>query len=221
MVVNGATGAVMQRLDVDEFGRVTSDTNPGFQPFGFAGGLYDADTGLVRFGARDYDAFAGRWTARDPVLFRGGSANLYEYVGNDPVNFIDPWGLMKLPADPSGLGPEWTEESHPAPNRRRFRHPSGDYIEFDKGDGKPEGRRGRDRSHDHWHVNGGKKHYYPGDEIHDFPSVCEEPNFTPSAPDDPVNESSTPGDGMPFPLMPLPFPVPMPMPAPVPIPIFI
>jgi RHS repeat-associated protein len=45
---------------------VTADSNPGFQPFGFAGGLYDPDTGLVRFGARDYDAAAGRWTANDP-----------------------------------------------------------------------------------------------------------------------------------------------------------
>ena len=34
-------------------GNITSDTNPGFQPFGFAGGLYDTDTGLTRFGARD------------------------------------------------------------------------------------------------------------------------------------------------------------------------
>ena len=33
--------AVVQRVDYDEFGRVTSDTNPAFQPFGFAGGLYD------------------------------------------------------------------------------------------------------------------------------------------------------------------------------------
>jgi RHS repeat-associated protein len=53
------------------------DSNPGFQPFGFAGGLYDRDTGLVRFGARDYDAETGRWTARDPILFAGGQGNLY------------------------------------------------------------------------------------------------------------------------------------------------
>ena len=50
LVMNAATGAVAQRLDCDAFGRVTLDTNPGFQPFGFAGGQYDADTGLVRFG---------------------------------------------------------------------------------------------------------------------------------------------------------------------------
>ena len=55
LVVNAATGEVVQRVDYDAFGRVLNDTDPGFQPFGFAGGLYDDDTGLVRFGARDYD----------------------------------------------------------------------------------------------------------------------------------------------------------------------
>ena len=64
-----------------------------FQPFGFAGGLYDADTGLVRFGARDYDAYSGRWTSKDPILFDGGQANLYLYVGGDPVNRVDWSGL--------------------------------------------------------------------------------------------------------------------------------
>ena len=45
LVVNAVTGAVAQQIDYDEFGRVTVDTSPGFQPFGFTGGLYDADTG--------------------------------------------------------------------------------------------------------------------------------------------------------------------------------
>jgi RHS repeat-associated protein len=61
-------------------------------PFGFAGGLYDADTALTRFGARDYDARFGRWTNKDPILFDGGQTNLYVYVGNDPVNYVDPTG---------------------------------------------------------------------------------------------------------------------------------
>src|SRR5207244_7001186 len=39
LVINTTTGAVAQRIDYDEFGRITSDSNPGFQPFGFAGGL--------------------------------------------------------------------------------------------------------------------------------------------------------------------------------------
>jgi len=68
------------------------DTNPGFQPFGFAGGLYDPQTGLVRFGVRDYDPETGRWTAKDPIGFDGGDTNLYGYVVNDPVNLFDPLG---------------------------------------------------------------------------------------------------------------------------------
>ncbi|MBI2568974.1 MAG: RHS repeat protein [Candidatus Schekmanbacteria bacterium] len=97
LVVDAATGAVAQRLDYDAWGRVVADTNPGFQPFGFAGGLYDPDTGLVRFGARDYDAVVGRWTARDSIGFGGGDTNLFAYVGNDPVNRIDPSGYSPTP----------------------------------------------------------------------------------------------------------------------------
>jgi RHS repeat-associated protein len=93
VVVNTASGAVVQRMDYDEFGRVLVDTNPGWQPFGFAGGLWDADTGLVRFGARDYDAETGRWTSKDPIRFAGGDTNLYGYVGGDGVNGVDPLGL--------------------------------------------------------------------------------------------------------------------------------
>jgi RHS repeat-associated protein len=79
-------------MDYDELGRVVLDTSPGLQPFGFAGGLYDADTGLVRFGARDYDAETGRWTAKDPLLFEGGDTNLYAYALGDPINRVDPTG---------------------------------------------------------------------------------------------------------------------------------
>ncbi len=94
LVVNATDGTIAQRIDYTAFGEVLQDTNPGFQPFGFAGGLYDVDTGLVRFGARDYDPSVGRWTSKDPILFGGGQTNLYVYVGNDPVNSIDPSGLF-------------------------------------------------------------------------------------------------------------------------------
>ena len=92
LVVNSQTGAIAQQLSYDEFGVVLQDSNPGFQPFGFAGGLFDTDTGLVRFGARDYDAHTGRWTSKDPIRFGGGDSNLYGHVLGDPVNLIDPTG---------------------------------------------------------------------------------------------------------------------------------
>lgn len=103
LVVNATDGAVAQRIDYDEFGIVLLDTNPGFQPFGFAGGLYDRHTGLVRFGARDYDPSIGRWTTKDEVRFAGGM-NLYAYCGNNPVNF-DPLGLywFRQPWQPPGV----------------------------------------------------------------------------------------------------------------------
>ena len=91
-VINIADGSVAQQLDYDEFGRVLKDTAPGFQPFGYAGGLYDPDTGLVRFGARDYSAETGQWTDRDPILFAGQQTSLYAYAFNDPVNQSDPLG---------------------------------------------------------------------------------------------------------------------------------
>ncbi len=94
LVIDTSSGAVVQRVDYDEWGQVLNDSNPGFQPFGFAGGLYDRDTGLVRFGRRDYDSQVGRWTNKDPIRFAGGTTNLYEYVGNDPVNYADPGGLL-------------------------------------------------------------------------------------------------------------------------------
>jgi len=98
LVVDAATGAIAQRMDYDAWGNVVADSNPGFQPFGFAGGLYDRDTRLVRFGARDYDPEVGRWTAKDPIRFDGGDANLYGYVVGNPVNAIDPWGLRAYSA---------------------------------------------------------------------------------------------------------------------------
>jgi RHS repeat-associated protein len=96
VVVHATTGAIVQRFDVQAFGEPMVDTNPGWQPFGFAGGLYDPDTGLVRFGARDYDPQAGRWTAKDPIGFRGGSTGLYRYAYGDPANWRDADGQVVL-----------------------------------------------------------------------------------------------------------------------------
>jgi RHS repeat-associated protein len=96
LVVNATTGAIAQRIDYDEWGNATYVSGaPDFQPFGFAGGLTDRDTGLERFGARDYDPRVGRWTSKDPIDFEGGY-NHYAYVLADPVNGIDVDGLEPL-----------------------------------------------------------------------------------------------------------------------------
>jgi RHS repeat-associated protein len=63
-------------------------------PFGFAGGLHDRETGLVKFGFRDYDPAIGRWVAKDPIFFAGGDVDLYGYVLGDPVGLVDPEGLQ-------------------------------------------------------------------------------------------------------------------------------
>jgi len=94
LVVDTATGTVAQWAKYDEWGVVTADSGAGFQPFGFAGGMTEITAGLVRFGARDYVASTGRWTAKDPLGFGGGQQNFWSYVDGDPVNFIDPTGLL-------------------------------------------------------------------------------------------------------------------------------
>jgi RHS repeat-associated protein len=98
-VVRESNGQVVQAITYDTWGKVLTDTNPGFQPFGFAGGIYDVTTGLVRFGARDYDPSIGRWLNKDPIRQAGGM-NLYAYVKSDPINFYDPTGLSRLVYDP-------------------------------------------------------------------------------------------------------------------------
>ncbi len=92
MVIKENTGSVRQQISYDSFGNIIDDTNPGYTPFGFAGGLYEPRTELLRFGARDYSPEIGRWTAEDPIGFWSGDINFYAYVKNDPVNTIDPSG---------------------------------------------------------------------------------------------------------------------------------
>uniref|UniRef100_UPI00344BD590 RHS repeat-associated core domain-containing protein n=1 Tax=Natronospira proteinivora TaxID=1807133 RepID=UPI00344BD590 len=92
-----SSGEVLREIQYDSYGNVIEDSNPEFSiPFGFAGGLTDEYTGLIRFGYRDYDPRTGRWTARDPIGFAGGDLNLYGYVLRDPINYFNPKGLSTV-----------------------------------------------------------------------------------------------------------------------------
>lgn len=96
MVVNPG-GGVEQEIVYDAWGNPTFDAR-GFgdaanvQPFGYIGGIWDAQTSFWHLGARDYDPSIGRWTTRDPIGFDGGT-NLYAYCMNDAINCWDPSGL--------------------------------------------------------------------------------------------------------------------------------
>jgi RHS repeat-associated protein len=106
LVIDGASGKLAEAVAYDAWGAVTSDSNPGFIPIGFAGGLHDQDTGLVKFGAREYDPRTGRWTGPDPIRYAGGDAILYRYVAGDPVNATDPTGLYQPSKRSDREGPQ-------------------------------------------------------------------------------------------------------------------
>ena len=113
-IVADSSGNVVKQINYDSFGNIISDSNPAFTiPFGFAGGLFDTNTGLIRFGVRDYDPDIGRWTAKDPILFTGGDTDLYGYCLSDPVKYVDSKGLWFIDIGVSGsatgsLGPGGT-----------------------------------------------------------------------------------------------------------------
>jgi RHS repeat-associated protein len=94
--LSDASGAKTDALETDALGTVVSTTGTplGARPFGFAAGWgyqSDSDTGLQRLGHRFYDPSTGRFLSRDPI--RDGY-NWYTYCANDPVNAVDPTGLI-------------------------------------------------------------------------------------------------------------------------------
>lgn len=109
-LVNPAGGVATPSGTYSPFGRLDSGIDDWM---GFAAGVADSRTGLVRFGARDYAPGFGRWSAPDPIRFRAGSANLFGYVGSDPISSVDPTGLLSWHANGVWVvagtsGPLWT-----------------------------------------------------------------------------------------------------------------
>lgn len=72
------------------------DTNPSVQSAGEAVGLYAADSGPVRFGARDYAPSVGRRTGKDPILFGGGDSNLYDFLNCQTLGGVTLTTLFRL-----------------------------------------------------------------------------------------------------------------------------
>jgi len=101
LIVDSTGNIIKKRIDYDSFGNIINDTNPAFTvPFGFAGGLHDRDTGLVRFGARDFDPTIGRWTAKDPIDFAVGTiledvATAGLGITDDPVSLLAAYASVR------------------------------------------------------------------------------------------------------------------------------
>jgi RHS repeat-associated protein len=84
--IDSASGAV------SKVGYLPYGKSVGAGPFGFTAQRIDPETnGLYYYRARHYSPAWGRFMQADPIGLAGGK-NLYAYVGNDPLNYLDPFG---------------------------------------------------------------------------------------------------------------------------------
>jgi len=84
------SGALEDRYEYDAFGQPYSGDLSSVMNLGYTGKPYDTVTGLYNYGYRDYKPQTARFTTLDPI--RDGN-NWFAYVNNDPVNWVDLWGL--------------------------------------------------------------------------------------------------------------------------------
>jgi len=88
-----STGTTAQSYAYDAYGNIIQQTGSVENPYTYTGREFDAETGLYYYRARHYDPRTGRFLQKDPIGFDGGDLNFYVYVGNSPLQFVDPYGL--------------------------------------------------------------------------------------------------------------------------------
>ena len=86
-----ASGALLAAYTYGPFGEPNVLTGVALR---YTGQRLDPESGLSYYRARWYSPYMGRFLSPDPIGLDGGT-HLYRYVGNDPINFVDPSGLQK------------------------------------------------------------------------------------------------------------------------------
>jgi RHS repeat-associated protein len=88
-----ATGQIVWQAAYLPYGKAQVTVTSVQNNLRFPGQYFDAETGLHYNWHRFYDPETGRYISADPIGLAGGM-NLYAYVENNPVNWVDPWGLF-------------------------------------------------------------------------------------------------------------------------------
>ena len=94
-----SSGIVAQTYKYDAFGNILSQSGTLTNPFTYTGREFDSESGLYYLRARYLDPRIGRFLQEDPIGLDGGDVNFFLYVGQNPINFTDPSGLI-IPGDP-------------------------------------------------------------------------------------------------------------------------
>lgn len=89
IAISNAAGAIVSTNKYSPYGESSPLTASSH---GYCGQRYDAETGLYYFKMRYYSPRLGRFLQPDPAGYADG-LNLYAYVGNSPLQAVDPMGL--------------------------------------------------------------------------------------------------------------------------------
>ena len=93
LALTDSAGLMQSEYTYEPFGKTTATGTASTNAFTYTG-REDDGTGLYYYRARYYHPALQRFVSEDPLGFRGGDVNLYGYVGNSPISFIDPLGLL-------------------------------------------------------------------------------------------------------------------------------
>ena len=101
-LINGS-GQLAASYVYDSFGKLTASTGTVTNPFQYTGREFDSETGLYYYRARYYDPASGRFLSEDPLKF-GAGVDFYAYTSNNPVNLVDPSGLLQVCCRKADIG---------------------------------------------------------------------------------------------------------------------